>query len=66
MILIGEVIEGNPTLKTRLKVIEQGYEPRTGKGQGAQSYGWSAAFAISFILDWDNDHLTWLFPKVSP
>jgi putative isomerase len=44
--------------------IWEHYEPRTGKGQGALAYGWSAAFVISFILDWDNDHLTWLFPKI--
>jgi putative isomerase len=44
--------------------IWEHYNPTTGAGQGARSYGWSAAFTISFILDWDNDHLTWLFSNI--
>lgn len=41
--------------------IYEYYEPKTGQGLAAKSFGWSAAFTISFILDWDNDNLTWLF-----
>ncbi|MBN8215468.1 MAG: hypothetical protein J0L75_02450 [Spirochaetes bacterium] len=29
------------------------YDSRSGKGAGARSFGWSAAFVIEFILDWD-------------
>jgi putative isomerase len=43
--------------------IWEHYQPMSGAGEGARSYGWSAAFTISLISDWDNDHLTWLFPK---
>ena len=47
--------------------IHEYYESKTGEGLGALAYGWSAVFVISFILDWDNDHLTWLFqPTPSP
>jgi glycogen debranching enzyme len=38
------------------------YDPKTGDGAGAKGFGWSAAFTITFILDWDNDNLTWFFP----
>jgi putative isomerase len=44
--------------------IHEFYEPKTGEGLGAQGFGWSAAFVLSFILDWRNDHLTWLFRPV--
>ncbi len=39
------------------------YDSKTGNGAGARGFGWSAAFTIAFILDWDNDNLTWLFPE---
>jgi glycogen debranching enzyme len=39
------------------------YDSKTGDGRGAKGYGWSAAFTIAFILDWDNDNLTWFFPE---
>jgi putative isomerase len=35
------------------------YDSRNGNGGGARGFGWSSAFTIAFILDWDNDHLTW-------
>ena len=38
------------------------YDSKTGEGAGAKGFGWSSAFVISFILDWNNDNLTWLFP----
>lgn len=41
--------------------IREYYNPVTGEGLAAVAFGWSAAFTISFILDWDNDNLTWLF-----
>jgi glucosidase len=41
--------------------IREYYDSRTGKGGGAEGFGWSAAFTIAFILDWNNDNLTWLF-----
>ncbi len=37
------------------------YEPKTGQGLAARGFGWTAAFLFSFLLDWDNDHLTWMF-----
>lgn len=37
------------------------YDSRNGVCAGAKAYGWSAAFTIAFILDWDNNNLTWLF-----
>lgn len=37
------------------------YDSRNGTGAGAKGFGWSAAFVITFILDWNNDNLTWLF-----
>ncbi len=43
--------------------IREYYNSKTGDGLGAPKYGWSAVFAISFILDWHNDNLTWLFPR---
>lgn len=38
------------------------YDSRNGAGHGAKGFGWSAAFICAFILDWDNDNLTWLLP----
>ena len=35
------------------------YDSRNGSGGGARGFGWSSAFTIALILDWDNDHLTW-------
>ncbi len=46
---------------TRNPSIREYYDSRSGEGAGAKGFGWSAAFTISLILDWDNDHLTWLF-----
>lgn len=37
------------------------YDSRNGHGGGAKGFGWSSAFTIAFILDWDNDNLTWYF-----
>jgi glycogen debranching enzyme len=37
------------------------YDSKTGEGGGARGFGWSSAFTIAFILDWDNDNLTWFF-----
>jgi len=37
------------------------YDSRSGKGLGARDYGWTSTFALSFVFDWKNDHLTWLF-----
>lgn len=41
--------------------IYEYYEPRFGHGLAATGFGWSAAFVLSFLLDWDNDNLTWMF-----
>jgi glycogen debranching enzyme len=41
--------------------IREYYDSKNGDGAGAKGFGWSAAFTIAFILDWDNDNLTWLF-----
>ncbi len=41
--------------------IREYYDSRNGTGAGAQNFGWSAAFTIAFILDWNNNNLTWLF-----
>ncbi len=41
--------------------LHEYYDSRTGNGAGAKGFGWSAAFTIAFILDWNNDNLTWLF-----
>lgn len=43
--------------------IREYYHPSTGEGLGASAFAWSAAFTISFLLDWNNDNLTWMFPK---
>jgi hypothetical protein len=40
------------------------YDSRTGAGLGTRNFGWSATFTLAFILDWDNDNLTWFFPPV--
>ena len=40
------------------------YDSRSGQGLGAHAYGWTAAFALSFVFDWNNDDLTWLFQRV--
>jgi putative isomerase len=37
------------------------YEPKTGEGLAARGFGWSAAFVIAFLLDWENDRLDWMF-----
>ena len=41
--------------------IREYYDSKTGDGAGAKGFGWSSAFTIAFILDWDNDNLTWIF-----
>lgn len=41
--------------------IREYYDSRDGEGEGAKGFGWSAAFTIAFITDWNNDNLTWLF-----
>lgn len=46
--------------------LREYYQPRTGQGLAAKAFGWSAAFTISFLLDWDNDNLTWCFPAAEP
>jgi putative isomerase len=38
--------------------IREYYQPRTGEGLAAKGFGWSAAFTIAFLLDWENDNLT--------
>ena len=40
------------------------YDSRTGAGLGARNFGWSSTFTLAFILDWNNDNLTWFFPPV--
>lgn len=45
--------------------IWEHYDSRTGKGGGAKFFGWSCAFAIVFVTDWDNDNVTWLFPTAT-
>lgn len=41
--------------------LREYYDSKSGAGAGAKAFGWSAAFTIAFVLDWDNDNLTWLF-----
>ncbi len=41
--------------------IREYYDSRDGKGYGARDFGWSAAFTIAFICDWNTNSLTWLF-----
>lgn len=43
--------------------IREYYHPVTGEGLAALGFAWSAVFTIAFILDWNNDNLTWLFPE---
>ena len=52
--LLDRMLKEKPSLR-------EYYDSRTGAGLGAQTYGWTGAFAIAFILDWENDDLTWLF-----
>jgi putative isomerase len=47
-------VERDPT------TIWEYYDSRSGRGAGARDFGWSAAFTICLILDWENDSLTWL------
>ena len=44
--------------------LREYYNSQTGEGLAAHSFGWTSAFTICFILDWDNDNLTWLFQPV--
>lgn len=44
--------------------IYEYYDSKNGEGAGAKAYGWSSTFILSFVFDWDNDHLTWLFSRV--
>ena len=44
--------------------IREYYHPVTGEGLAACGFAWSAVFTISFILDWNNNNLTWLFPEL--
>lgn len=44
--------------------IREYYHSTTGEGLGASAFAWSAAFTISFLLDWNNDNLTWMFPEL--
>lgn len=46
----------------RGSTIREYYDSKTGAGAGAKGFGWSAAFTIAFITDWDNN-LTWLFQQ---
>lgn len=41
--------------------IREHYDSRNGTGLGARNFSWSSAFTIAFILDWNNNDLTWLF-----
>ena len=41
------------------------YDSRNGKGGGAKFFGWSCAFSIAFVADWENDNLTRTFAKAS-
>lgn len=34
--------------------LRENYDPVTGRGLGASGFGWSAAFAIEFLLGWDD------------
>ncbi|MGC9198174.1 MAG: amylo-alpha-1,6-glucosidase [Acidobacteriaceae bacterium] len=45
----------------RDRSIREYYDSRNGKGYGARDFGWSAAFTLALILDWNNNNLTWLF-----
>jgi len=56
-ILLGWVTSDSSTIWER-------YDAQTGHGIGAKGFGWSAGFCMAFLLDWDNNHLTWLFPPV--
>ena len=46
-----------------LPSIREFYNSKTGEGLGAPNFGWSAVFAMSFIVDWNDDSLTWLFSE---
>jgi putative isomerase len=43
-------------------LLREYYDSKTGEGLGARRFAWTGVFAIAFVLDWDNDNLTWLFP----
>ena len=36
------------------------YDSRDGKGRGARHFGWSCAFVIALVKDWNDEDLTWL------
>lgn len=45
------------------ELLREYYDSKTGEGLGARRFAWTGVFAISFVLDWENDQLTWLFPR---
>lgn len=47
--------------------IREHCQPQTGEGLAEKAFGWSAAFTIAFLLDWENDNLSACFtPAVMP
>jgi hypothetical protein len=48
----------------RGSAIRENYKSRTGEELGAKGFGSSASFTLAFIFDWDNNNLTWCFPRV--
>ncbi|ATC65416.1 hypothetical protein CMV30_16510 [Nibricoccus aquaticus] len=47
------------------ELLREYYDSKTGEGLGARRFAWTGVFAIAFVLDWENDHLTWLFPRTN-
>lgn len=45
------------------ELLREYYDSKTGEPLAARRFGWTASFLLSFVLDWDNDQLTWLFPE---
>jgi hypothetical protein len=45
--------------------LREYYDSKTGAGLGARRFSWTGVFTIAFILDWENENLSWLFPEFS-
>ncbi|WP_438479237.1 amylo-alpha-1,6-glucosidase [Oleiharenicola lentus] len=44
-------------------LLREYYDSKTGEAIGARRFSWTGVFVIAFVLDWENDNLTWLFPE---
>ena len=48
----------------RGSAVRENYNARIGEGLGAKGFGWSVSFTLAFIMEWNNDNLTWCFSDI--